>query len=183
MILVRRHLGDVLRQRRLREGRTLRQVASAARVSPGYLSEIERGQKEPSSELLGAICDALDVRLSDLILELSAELAAAELAAAELGLGVPASAGAMHPTPSRAGTQQPVTVSGAKPGGHASTRPAPRPVTRRMPVPPVPVASSGGATVPAASNLATSLPTGISLPPMGPGGVPLLEIGDVFVAA
>jgi hypothetical protein len=81
------------------------------------------------------------------------------------------------------GAQQPITVSGAKPGGHASSRPAPRPVTRRMPVPQVPVASSGGATVPAASNLATSLPTGISLPPIGPGGVPLLEMGDVFVAA
>src|ERR1700730_10533491 len=52
MILVRRLLGDVLRSRRQRTGRTLRQLAATARVSPGYLSEVERGQKEPSSELL-----------------------------------------------------------------------------------------------------------------------------------
>ena len=89
MILVRRLLGDVLRGRRQRSGRTLRQLAATARVSPGYLSEVERGQKEPSSELLAAICDALEVKLSDVLLELSTELAAAELAAeieaAELG--------------------------------------------------------------------------------------------------
>lgn len=94
MILVRRLLGDVLRGRRQRSGRTLRQLAATARVSPGYLSEVERGQKEPSSELLSAICDALEVKLSDVLLELSTELAAAELAAeieaAELGSLVPA---------------------------------------------------------------------------------------------
>ncbi len=94
MILVRRLLGDVLRGRRQRSGRTLRQLAATARVSPGYLSEVERGQKEPSSELLAAICDALEVKLSDVLLELSTELAAAELAAeieaAELGSLVPA---------------------------------------------------------------------------------------------
>ncbi|MEY9930350.1 transcriptional regulator with XRE-family HTH domain [Catenulispora sp. GP43] len=94
MILVRRLLGDVLRGRRQRSGRTLRQLAATARVSPGYLSEVERGQKEPSSELLAAICDALEVKLSDVLLELSTELAAAELAAeieaAELGRLVPA---------------------------------------------------------------------------------------------
>jgi transcriptional regulator with XRE-family HTH domain len=94
MILVRRLLGDVLRSRRQRSGRTLRQLAATARVSPGYLSEVERGQKEPSSELLAAICDALEVKLSDVLLELSTELAAAELAAeieaAEIGSLVPA---------------------------------------------------------------------------------------------
>ena len=93
MILVRRLLGDVLRGRRQRSGRTLRQLAATARVSPGYLSEVERGQKEPSSELLAAICDALEVKLSDVLLELSTELAAAELAAeleaAEIGRLVP----------------------------------------------------------------------------------------------
>ena len=94
MILVRRLLGDVLRGRRQSSGRTLRQLAATARVSPGYLSEVERGQKEPSSELLAAICDALEVKLSDVLLELSTELAAAELAAeleaAEIGRLVPA---------------------------------------------------------------------------------------------
>ena len=65
MILLRRLLGDVLRERRRDQGRTLREVSGAARVSLGYLSEVERGQKEASSELLGSICEALDVPLSE----------------------------------------------------------------------------------------------------------------------
>src|SRR5262245_61795819 len=64
MVVLRREIGDVLRDARQRQGRTLREVSSAARVSLGYLSEVERGQKEASSELLGSICDALDVPLS-----------------------------------------------------------------------------------------------------------------------
>ncbi|EFL02974.1 DNA-binding protein [Streptomyces sp. SPB78] len=80
MILLRRLLGDVLRRQRQRQGRTLREVSSSARVSLGYLSEVERGQKEASSELLAAICDALDVRMSELMHEVSDELALAELA-------------------------------------------------------------------------------------------------------
>ena len=75
MILLRRLLGDVLRRQRQRQGRTLREVSSSARVSLGYLSEVERGQKEASSELLSAICDALDVRMSELMREVSDELA------------------------------------------------------------------------------------------------------------
>ncbi|MFF3406416.1 helix-turn-helix domain-containing protein [Streptomyces sp. NPDC002742] len=80
MILLRRLLGDVLRRQRQRQGRTLREVSSSARVSLGYLSEVERGQKEASSELLSAICDALDVRMSELMREVSDDLALAELA-------------------------------------------------------------------------------------------------------
>jgi transcriptional regulator with XRE-family HTH domain len=83
MILLRRLLGDVLRRQRQRQGRTLREVSASARVSLGYLSEVERGQKEASSELLSAICDALDVRMSELLREVSDELSLAELAAAE----------------------------------------------------------------------------------------------------
>ena len=79
MILLRRLLGDVLRQRRQSQGRTLREVSAGARVSLGYLSEVERGQKEASSELLAAICAALGVRMSDLMREVSDSLAAAEL--------------------------------------------------------------------------------------------------------
>ncbi len=71
MALLRRVLGETLRSRRLRQRRTLREVSGAARVSLGYLSEIERGQKEASSELLAAICEALDVRLSELLREVS----------------------------------------------------------------------------------------------------------------
>lgn len=62
--LMRELLGESLRELRNADERTLREVSSAARVSLGYLSEIERGQKEPSSELLNAICGALGVPLS-----------------------------------------------------------------------------------------------------------------------
>ena len=79
MILLRRLLGDVLRRQRQRQGRTLREVSSSARVSLGYLSEVERGQKEASSELLSAICDALDVPMSEVMREVSDDLSLAEL--------------------------------------------------------------------------------------------------------
>jgi len=79
MILLRNLLGDVLRRLRQRQGRTLREVSSAARVSLGYLSEVERGQKEASSELLSSICGALDVPLSNVLREVSDTLALAEL--------------------------------------------------------------------------------------------------------
>ena len=64
MVLLRHLLGDVLRRLRLRQGRTLREASAAARVSLGYLSAVERGQKEASSELLAAICAALATPLS-----------------------------------------------------------------------------------------------------------------------
>ncbi len=62
--LLREVIGDVLRRTRMSQGRTLREVSDSARVSLGYLSEVERGRKEASSELLTAICGALDVPLS-----------------------------------------------------------------------------------------------------------------------
>ena len=62
--LLREVIGDVLRQARTAQGRTLREVSDDARVSLGYLSEVERGRKEASSELLSAICSALDVPMS-----------------------------------------------------------------------------------------------------------------------
>ena len=71
MTLLRTQLGTTLRGHRLRQRRTLRDVSGAARVSLGYLSEVERGQKEASSELLAAICGALDVELSELFWEVS----------------------------------------------------------------------------------------------------------------
>jgi transcriptional regulator with XRE-family HTH domain len=79
MVLLRHLLGDVLRRLRLRQGRTLRDVSADARVSLGYLSEVERGQKEASSELLGAICTALGVPLSRVLREVSDGFALAEL--------------------------------------------------------------------------------------------------------
>ncbi len=78
MILLRRVIGDALRARRQSQHRTLREVSTAANVSLGYLSEIERGQKEASSELLAAICDALGAQLSELLHEVSTTVAAAE---------------------------------------------------------------------------------------------------------
>ncbi|MDK8318362.1 helix-turn-helix domain-containing protein [Actinobaculum massiliense] len=70
--LLREEIGEVLRAYRQRQGRTLREVSSDARVSLGYLSEVERGQKEASSELLASICRALNVPLSQ-VLRLAAD--------------------------------------------------------------------------------------------------------------
>src|SRR5215212_3177569 len=78
MTLLRTQLGNTLRGHRLSQRRTLRDVSGAARVSLGYLSEVERGQKEASSELLASICDALDVELADLLAEVSLEMRLAE---------------------------------------------------------------------------------------------------------
>jgi transcriptional regulator with XRE-family HTH domain len=78
MVVLRREIGDVLRDARQRQGRTLREVSSAARVSLGYLSEVERGQKEASSELLASICEALDMPMSLILREVSDRIAVAE---------------------------------------------------------------------------------------------------------
>ena len=78
MIVLRRVIGDELRRRRQDQGRTLREVSSAARVSLGYLSEVERGQKEASSELLASICTALDVPLAIVLRAVSDEVAVLE---------------------------------------------------------------------------------------------------------
>jgi transcriptional regulator with XRE-family HTH domain len=75
--LLRTTLGEVLRRARLDQGRTLADVAQAAKVSMQYLSEIERGRKEASSEVLAAICDALKSDLPDVLAEVGRELAGA----------------------------------------------------------------------------------------------------------
>lgn len=80
MVLLRRVIGDTLRAQRLSQRRTLREVSTAAKVSLGYLSEVERGQKEASSELLSSICDALGVQLSEMLRDVSDTLAGAESA-------------------------------------------------------------------------------------------------------
>lgn len=78
MVLVRQEIGDVLRDFRLQKGRTLRQVAGEASVALGYLSEVERGQKEASSEILAAVADALETPLSVIMGEVSDRLAIVE---------------------------------------------------------------------------------------------------------
>jgi transcriptional regulator with XRE-family HTH domain len=98
--LLRTTLGDVLRRTRLGQGRTLADVAGAATISMQYLSELERGRKEASSEILAAICDALDVDLPDVLAEVGRDLAGAGAGAAQqavvlrLGIGT-------NPLPSR----------------------------------------------------------------------------------
>ncbi|NHC13111.1 helix-turn-helix transcriptional regulator [Motilibacter sp. E257] len=79
MILLRRLLGATLRRARHEQGKTLRDVAAAADVSIGYLSEIERGRKEPSSEVVAAVCAALGLSLSDLLGELHGQVQVLEL--------------------------------------------------------------------------------------------------------
>ncbi|GAB3941319.1 helix-turn-helix domain-containing protein [Corynebacterium tapiri] len=68
-MLLREALGMTLRAFRADKNVTLRELAETARVSPGYLSELERGRKEVSSELLASICHALGVRISDVLVE------------------------------------------------------------------------------------------------------------------
>jgi transcriptional regulator with XRE-family HTH domain len=68
-------VGDALRRNRLEQRRTLADVARDARVSVPYLSEVERGRKEASSEVLAAVCGALRVELSDLLVEVGRDLA------------------------------------------------------------------------------------------------------------
>ena len=82
MVLFRRLLGDVLRERRVSLGLTLREVSAEARVSLGYISEIERGQKEASSELLASLCGALDTPLSEVLRDVSYAVARQESAVA-----------------------------------------------------------------------------------------------------
>jgi len=97
VLVLRRVIGEELRRRRTDQGRTLREVSSAARVSLGYLSEVERGQKEASSELLASICSALGVPLSVVLRSVSDEVALAELAAGVPTLPVGAAVSAARP--------------------------------------------------------------------------------------
>jgi transcriptional regulator with XRE-family HTH domain len=112
MTLLRTQLGNTLRGHRLRQRRTLRDVTGKARVSLGYLSEVERGQKEASSELLASICDALEVELADLLAEVSSSLRA----------GSPAPA-----------TVRPLTPSGDEPTETAAEQPSPAPAASAEP--------------------------------------------------
>jgi transcriptional regulator with XRE-family HTH domain len=103
--LLRTTLGEVLRRARLDQGRTLADVAQAAKVSMQYLSEIERGRKEASSEVLAAICDALETELPDVLAEVGRELAGA--------LGQPATVVRLGIAQQRGGpTRQPASLGG-----------------------------------------------------------------------
>jgi hypothetical protein len=137
MVLFRRLLGDVLRRHRLAQGRTLRDVAATARVSLGYLSEVERGLKEASSELLCALCAALGISLADVLREVSDDIAMLE----------------GHPLPQRG--LIPVGFGKASPAPVAPARTAMAPVasarTAMAPVASAPAVSGPTASVPAAT--------------------------------
>lgn len=77
-VLLREAIGDRLRHARTNQRRTLREVSRTARVSLGYLSEVERGRKEASSELLSAICEALELPLSELLHHVASDIGAVQ---------------------------------------------------------------------------------------------------------
>ncbi|GHF76167.1 transcriptional regulator with XRE-family HTH domain [Amycolatopsis bartoniae] len=77
-VLLREAIGDRLRHARTNQRRTLRDISRAAKVSLGYLSEVERGQKEASSELLASICEALELPLGELLHNVAADISALE---------------------------------------------------------------------------------------------------------
>jgi len=96
-VKLREAVGDALRRRRQAQGRTLREVAAAAGVSLTYLSEVERGRKEASSEVLEAVCSALDLVLADLLFEVAETLAAAVVRGGMRGAEPPAIVGFLPP--------------------------------------------------------------------------------------
>lgn len=85
MVLLRRELGDVLREQRQVQGRTLREVSASAAVSLGYLSEVERGEKEASSELLASICKALELPMGQMLSNVSDRVSLAEATEHQVG--------------------------------------------------------------------------------------------------
>jgi transcriptional regulator with XRE-family HTH domain len=121
MTLLREAIGDSLRRARLAQNRTLREVSTSARVSLGYLSEVERGRKEASSELLAAICSALDVPLSRVLWDVSTIMASAD--------GVPAGVPA-----ETAATPTPESERAAAAAEPAAAEAAPEPATATMSV-------------------------------------------------
>jgi transcriptional regulator with XRE-family HTH domain len=134
MVLLRQMLGDALRRLRLRQGRTLREVSAAARVSLGYLSEVERGQKEASSELLASICGALGAPLSQVLREVSDSFALAELQ------NEPVFDGPVEPAltaPAKARSAAEEQVSGGQAAAHRIPAPVrvPEPAKQRLVMP------------------------------------------------
>ncbi|AFU03977.1 helix-turn-helix domain-containing protein [Nocardia brasiliensis] len=151
MTLLREAIGDSLRRARLAQNRTLREVSTSARVSLGYLSEVERGRKEASSELLAAICAALDVPLSRVLWDVSTIMAGAdglptqtpagaaaapaevEQSAAEGAEAAPAAAAPAQDTPAPEPALAPASAALSVAG--AAGRPLPLAVDTRIVIP------------------------------------------------
>ncbi|MFV2021053.1 helix-turn-helix domain-containing protein [Micromonospora sp. LOL_023] len=129
-MLLRQVIGRVLRRLRQDQGRTLQDVAQAAGLSTAYLSELERGRKEPSSEMLASICRALGVALDELLLQAMQELTRNRpMAAAGWGRPVRRAAGRRLPAGRRPGRAAPFA-------GRPTGRPTGRPVGRVVAGPP-----------------------------------------------
>ncbi|MGA4843695.1 helix-turn-helix domain-containing protein [Streptomyces sp. G45] len=121
--LLRDLVGDVLRRERLAQERTLKDVADAARISVPYLSEVERGRKEASSEVLAAAAHALGLGLADLLALAQRELAAARPRPRRPEAGAPTAAAPRQRAVS-------LVVGPAAPGGGPWTRPGGDPQVR-----------------------------------------------------
>ncbi|WP_280253355.1 helix-turn-helix domain-containing protein [Nocardia abscessus] len=132
MTLLREAIGDSLRRARLAQNRTLREVSTSARVSLGYLSEVERGRKEASSELLAAICEALDVPLSRVLWDVSTIMAGADGPTA----GAPVDEAATASAPAAAESEQTAAepAAQAEPAAAAATMSAADAATRPLPL-------------------------------------------------
>lgn len=127
-LLLREALGESLRRARVAQSRTLREVSTSARVSLGYLSEVERGRKEASSELLAAICDALDVPLSEVLTEAGESLAQSVTPAQAAPAAAPDSAAAPVSAPQPATAALSAAGQGAVEPEIRIVIPAPRPL-------------------------------------------------------
>jgi transcriptional regulator with XRE-family HTH domain len=174
MVLLRRLLGEVLRRHRNRQSRTLRDVSAAAGVSLGYLSEVERGRKEASSELLTAICDALGISLAEVLHEVSEDLAREDRRRRLAPVGF---AGTLTPPRITVPAAHGRPVAGVaplaptrSPGRPDRTGPAPE---RSRPRPPAPVTSSQART--SLSAVPTSLPwPSVSVHPAPSSALPVV---------
>ena len=123
-VLLREAIGDRLRYARTYQSRTLRDISRSARVSLGYLSEVERGQKEASSELLASICEALDMSLGEFLGDVAFDISA--LNNVELG-AVNGETGRVEPAVHSEYVAQPVgaeSEQGEFRGAHAHVSPS-----------------------------------------------------------
>jgi hypothetical protein len=164
MVLLRRVIGDALRARRQAQHRTLREVSTAANVSLGYLSEVERGQKEPSSELLSAICEALGAQLSELLRDVSSTVEHAERGTA--GRGALVGAGARSASGDSGTTSAPGERGAAGGNGAGAVVPSEDvvppedavPARREAPSRPTPVPAGAAARLAAPGRAARTAP-------------------------
>jgi transcriptional regulator with XRE-family HTH domain len=184
MVLLRHLLGDALRRLRLRQGRTLREVSAAARVSLGYLSEVERGQKEASSELLASICGALGAPLSHVLREVSDNFALAELQSEPVFAGVrePSQDLLSRPeTSDDARSKRPVGPAGAQRMVVPAGSRMPAPAGTRMPAPAgtrMPVTAGQRMVVPARQQLGARAGQGLMTPQeplLDPAALPVVQ--------